>query len=339
MAPNAALLSTELDRKILACLALDGRASWSQISAALGIAESTVSRHFQRLEEQGYIHITGMLDPQRCGLGNSFWIFLRALPGKAAVLARELANHPETRLVVRLSGRYDVLTEVVVPDREELVTFLDSPPLRGQISEASSIVVMRNFKAGWEWASDLLTPRELHLMRPLRRLPEEARGTVDLDQLDLELLTILALDGRATNVSLATRANVDETTVSRRVNRLRRLGAVVFSPQLDPRSLGFGVEAFVRLSVSPAEISGAARTLAGLHAVRYVSVTTGDADLLCEIVVTSIDEYYNFITSTLSGIPGVQSSTSSLSLQTLKRASRSWLKESATTDNLRKDMK
>jgi DNA-binding Lrp family transcriptional regulator len=327
--PNSALLNTELERKILACLALDARASWAQISTALSVAESTVSRHFQRLEEQGYIHITGMLDPQRCGLGHSFWIFLRALPGKAISLSRGLANHPETRLVVRLSGRYDVLTEVVVPDREELVTFLDSPPLRGQISEASSIAVMRNFKAGWEWAADLLTPRELHLMRPLRPLPEDARGAVDLDQLDLDLLALLAHDGRATSVALARRVSVDETTVSRRVNRLRRLGAVVFSPQIDPRSLGFGVEAFVRLSVSPADITGTARTLAELHAVRYVSVTTGDADLLCEIVVTSIDEYYNFITSTLSGIPGVQSSSSSLSLQTLKRASRSWLKENA----------
>ncbi|QOT19832.1 Lrp/AsnC family transcriptional regulator [Paenarthrobacter sp. YJN-5] len=334
MSPNATPLSTDLDRKILACLALDARASWAQISSSLGVAESTVSRHFQRLEEQGYIHITGMLDPQRCGLGNSYWIFLRALPGKAAALSLDLAKHPETRLVVRLSGGYDVLTEVVVPDREELVTFLDSPPLRGQISEASSIAVMRNFKAGWEWAADLLTPRELHLMRPIRPLPADARGTVDLDQLDLELLTILAHDGRATNVSLASRVHVDETTVSRRINRMRRLGAVVFSPQLDPRSLGFGVEAFVRLSVSPAEITSTARTLAGLHAVRYVSVTTGDADLFCEIVVTSIDEYYSFITNTLSGIPGVQSSASSLSLQTLKRASHPWLKENATSESL-----
>ena len=57
----------ELDRRIVAALQVDPRATWGQIGAAVAASETTVLRRVQCLRENGVLVILGAPDPLRCG--------------------------------------------------------------------------------------------------------------------------------------------------------------------------------------------------------------------------------------------------------------------------------
>ena len=53
----------DLDGQLLHCLAVDGRASFSEIAAVLGVSDQTVARRYRRLRGAGVIRSWG------CGPG------------------------------------------------------------------------------------------------------------------------------------------------------------------------------------------------------------------------------------------------------------------------------
>jgi DNA-binding Lrp family transcriptional regulator len=63
-----------------------------------------------------------------------------------------------------------------------------------------------------------------------------------------------------------------------------------------------------------------ATTLAGHQEVRYLSATIGHSDLICEIILRSQEDLYDFSTRTLGRLPGMQGVDVGLELQTVKRA-------------------
>lgn len=317
---------TGLDAQILAALAVHGRASWAQIARALGAAESTVARRAQRLVDGGLVRVVGLPDPLRCGLGQSHWVYLRCGPGSAARVAQSLAARDDTRLVVRLAGSFDVVTELIVRDATELARVLDDDISRlASVTATSTETVLRNFKLGWDWATQVLQDEQAERLRADAPAAASATAEVlDLDPLDHALVADLAADGRRGNVELADRHRVSESVVSRRIARLIDRRALAFAPQLDPAVLGFGLEAFVKLRVRPGEIQAVATSLGEHASVRYVSVTTGTSDVICELVLTDIDALYRFLTETLGALPGVRSVETSVELDTLKRAFHCW---------------
>jgi DNA-binding Lrp family transcriptional regulator len=315
----ASVTLTDLDRRILAALAVHGRASWAQVARALGAAESTVSRRAQRLIDDGLVHVVGLPDPMRCGLGQSHWVYLRCRPGTAASVARGLAARPDARLVVRLSGSFDIVTELILPDTRELARVLDDDigQLHG-VTATTTETVLRNFKLDWGWATQVLGDEATERLRmePTDVGPE----VLELDALDHALLVDLAEDGRRGNVELAERHRASESMVSRRISRLIDRRALAFAPQIDPALLGFGLEAFVKLRVRLSEIEAVASDLCAHAPVRYLSVTTGTSDVICEVVLADIDALYRFLAETLAALPGIKSVETSVVLDTLKRA-------------------
>ncbi|NBH12348.1 AsnC family protein, partial [Amycolatopsis sp. SID8362] len=59
----------ELDRRIVAALQLNGRASWGAIARHVGASESTVLRRAAQLTDSGRLRVIGVVDVLRCGLG------------------------------------------------------------------------------------------------------------------------------------------------------------------------------------------------------------------------------------------------------------------------------
>ena len=74
----------------------------------------------------------------------------------------------------------------------------------------------------------------------------------------------------------------------------------------------------VRVKLSQPERTG--RTLAYRQEVRYLSAMISYSDLMCEIILTTQDDLYDFSTQTLGQLPGVQGIDVGLELQTIKRA-------------------
>ena len=114
----------ELDRKIVAILEENGRASNASVARQLGVSEGTVRRRLNRLIREGYIRVLAIPDPQRLGYETEAIIGIQADPGQLDAVAEELAQMRETLWVATTTGAFDIFAWVVLPGSEQLADFL-----------------------------------------------------------------------------------------------------------------------------------------------------------------------------------------------------------------------
>ena len=108
--------------------------------------------------------------------------------------------------------------------------------------------------------------------------------TVTLDGFDLKLLALLQDDGRMSVQDLAERVGLSASQCSRRRTRLEETGAITgYRAQLDPDRLGFGVTAFIQVSLarhSPDNARLFRSLVEQTGAIQQAYAVTGDADYI-----------------------------------------------------------
>jgi DNA-binding Lrp family transcriptional regulator len=314
---------TELDRRLVAALQLNGRASWTQVARATGAPESTVARRGQQLIESGLVGVTGVLDHLRCGLGISLLVRMRCRPGTANTVAEALAELPETRFVTVVTGSADVSAEFVVPDHHAVTRVLvEDLPRPGDITETESMVVVRKFSAVEEWDTGLLTAEAVALLRPdgARTGHREWSEPERLTEQEFAIARLLAADGRASYAQLAAACGVSESTAARRVESLVRRGCLRFRTLFETRLIGLGVEFMEWLAVEPGELENVGAQLAKHPSTQYVSATTGRFNLCLHGVLPGYGDLYQYLTDVVGALPGVRTADMTLQARTLKRA-------------------
>lgn len=109
-------------------------------------------------------------------------------------------------------------------------------------------------------------------------------GNVTLDGFDLKLLALLQEDGRMSTQDLADRVGLSASQCSRRRTRLEAAGVIAgYHAQLDPDRLGFGVTAFVQVTLarhSPDNARLFRDLVAQTGAIQQAYAVTGDADYI-----------------------------------------------------------
>jgi DNA-binding Lrp family transcriptional regulator len=310
-----------LDRRIAVALQLNGRATWRQVARVLDASESTVARRGRLLLETGIVRVTGQPNPARAGLGYPVLVQLNCETGAVKRVARSLAARPDVRFLAIVTSTFDIVLELIVPSRSHLARVLvdEFSELEG-ITRTTTDAVMRTFKTSYDWSRALLGTQGIDPSfvddRPLAPVP----GPASLDEIDLQLIQLLGDDGRRTYAELAQSVGLSESMVRRRVSTLVDDGTLTFATLVDPRLLGFEIEAFVLLRVNPGELERIAKTLTTRREVRYLSATSGFSDLAGEVIMRSPDDLYEFTTEGLGSLKGVQSSVIAHELVTVKRA-------------------
>lgn len=137
-----------------------------------------------------------------------------------------------------------------------------------------------------------------------------------LDELDVSIFALLQRDGRRGYQSIARELGVPAETVRFRVRRMLRDGVIQITTMIQPRYLG-GILATLLISVSPAHRAAAANAMQALPAVMYLSVCTGRADLVAQVVLRSPEELRR-LTDELGAIEGVRDVESLVELDVLK---------------------
>jgi len=314
---------TELDRRLVAALQLDGRASWTQVARALGAPESTVARRGQQLIESGLVGVTGVLDHLRCGLGISLMVRMRCRPGTATGVALALADLPEARFVTVVTGSADVAAEVVVRDHYDVTRLLvDDLPRPDDITETESMMVVRKFSAVEEWDTGLLAPEAVAQLRP-EGARTGHRGWSEPERLteqEFAIARLLGADGRASYAQLAAASGVSESTAARRVESLVRRGCLRFRTLFETRLIGLGIEFLQWLAVEPGELENVGAQLAEHPSTQYVSATTGRFNLCLHGVLPGYGDLYQYLTDVVGALPGVRAADMTLQARTLKRA-------------------
>jgi DNA-binding Lrp family transcriptional regulator len=321
-----------IDARIVAAVQADARASYAQLAATVDVSESTVMRRLQRLRSSGELVVIGIIDAQRCGLGRPVLVQLRTEPSRTLEVAQAVAARTDVRFLTVVSGRSDIICELIVRDRRHLATTLlqEMAKIEG-ISSTSTAAVLRTYKTRDEWSRGLL-PDSVPATAPAMSSDVGLKAP-KMDDLDLALINALGQDGRRSYVDLANELGLSERAVARRVSTLLAGKQLGFATFVDPSALGFEVEAFLRLRVDLASADTVATLLASHTEIRYVSVTAGYHDIVCEAVLHDNDALHEFMTGTLGNLRGVRDLEIDLELHTMKRSFRQ-LKFHAVAESL-----
>jgi Lrp/AsnC family leucine-responsive transcriptional regulator len=128
------------NRRLLAALGEDARASLAELGRRVGMSAPAVRDRLTRLEEAGVIRGYRVdIDPAAVGLPVAAWVRIRPGPGQLPSIAELAARTPQVSECHRISGEDCFLLKVHVPRIEDLEEVLDSFLVHGQTT--SSFVV------------------------------------------------------------------------------------------------------------------------------------------------------------------------------------------------------
>jgi Lrp/AsnC family leucine-responsive transcriptional regulator len=143
-----------------------------------------------------------------------------------------------------------------------------------------------------------------------KRLLEQKMPEHRLDAADRRILEHLQVNGRLTNLELAEKIGLSPSPCLRRVRALEEAGYIAgYTARLNRRKLGLGITAFVLVQLDrhgavDAEAMRAAIT--ALPEIIACYVTSGEFDLLLQVVVRDLDEYRRFSLEGLLAVRGIR---------------------------------
>lgn len=157
-----------------------------------------------------------------------------------------------------------------------------------------------------------------------------------LDEVDLQIIQFLQDDGRVTFKEIAQSIGVAERTVRLRVMNLREHNILQIIGVVNPINVGLKLVAMIQIAVEQNQMKVCISNLERLDEVRFIALTSGEYQLLIEVVATDHDEFGDFIEKKLNCIPGIKKSNVTMELKIIKnhfnfvknhRNSNEWIEE------------
>jgi len=142
-----------------------------------------------------------------------------------------------------------------------------------------------------------------------KKLDEDA-VPLDLDRLDIRILSALQADGRMTNLKLAESIGLSPTAMLARVQRLTREGFILgYEARLNPLRLGAGMLVFVEvlLDRTTPNVFDAFRAAVQVRPeIMECHMVAGGFDYLLKTRSADMNDYRRFAGSVLWQLPGVR---------------------------------
>jgi DNA-binding Lrp family transcriptional regulator len=134
----------EVDKRIIASLVSDARASYAEIGAIVSLSAPAVKRRVDRLRAAGVIRgFTAVVDPAAVGWTTEAFVELfctgRTTPAQIAVAAK---RHPEVVGAYTISGRADALVHLRAADIGHLEQALERLRAEPFITSTHSMIVL-----------------------------------------------------------------------------------------------------------------------------------------------------------------------------------------------------
>jgi Lrp/AsnC family transcriptional regulator, leucine-responsive regulatory protein len=112
-----------------------------------------------------------------------------------------------------------------------------------------------------------------------------------LDQTDRRIVTELVADGRLSFAELGRRVNLSPPAVADRVDRLERAGVITgYRATVDPRALGYELEAIVRIKPAARQLPKIPELAAEIPEISECHRITGDDCFFLKVHLRSIDD-------------------------------------------------
>jgi Lrp/AsnC family leucine-responsive transcriptional regulator len=145
---------------------------------------------------------------------------------------------------------------------------------------------------------------------------------IDIDATDRVLLKALQNNARLTTSELAQLTGMSQSPCWRRIKRLEDAGLIAgYKAQLDRRALGYGVMAFVTISIDSQDEGHSLdfeRAVRDIPEVVMCHGVSGPEDFVLVVVAQDLDSYSQLMQAKLRRLPGVKMMRTSFSMQEVK---------------------
>jgi Lrp/AsnC family leucine-responsive transcriptional regulator len=150
--------------------------------------------------------------------------------------------------------------------------------------------------------------------------------TVDLDDFDRKILSVLRKDGRITFTDLAQKVGLSKTPCQQRVRRLVDNGVIVgFRAIVDPAKVGLEHVAFTEVKLSDTretalnEFNAAVRRIAEVEECHMIA---SSFDYLLKVRTSDIRRYRTVLGEKISSLPHVASTSTFVAMETVRESAR-----------------
>ncbi|MDE0309901.1 MAG: Lrp/AsnC family transcriptional regulator [Acidiferrobacterales bacterium] len=153
-----AAIEDDLNREIVKMLQNDGRRPYREIATTLGVSEGTVRNRVQSMKNAGALRIVALVDPTVVRYQADAIIGVRVAANHSVdQVAKRIGESPDVVYILWVTGRFDLLVEVVTNSMCSFHDFLETE-IHVQPDIASSEVMsgLKNFKnqflLKYEWS-------------------------------------------------------------------------------------------------------------------------------------------------------------------------------------------
>lgn len=140
-----------------------------------------------------------------------------------------------------------------------------------------------------------------------------------MDQLDWAIVSLMEKDGRISFADLSQQVGLSKSPCWNRVQRLRDDKIITgFGAKLDPPALGLGVQCYISVTIGFDAHSDFEAAVCDHPAIMECHTTAGASDYLLRLYAASVEHLDDLLRHEISKLPGVQSSTTTICLKTIK---------------------
>jgi len=140
-----------LDNEIIRLLTKDGRMSIGEMAKKLDATAPTIRKRIKLLENNGIFNVSGLIDPDRHREMITALVAMSVRSeGELDRILEKIANLPNVAWAGVVTGRYDIMAEVICSEgKEELYRFTSETILNlGPVIRSETFIIMRS-KNNW----------------------------------------------------------------------------------------------------------------------------------------------------------------------------------------------
>jgi DNA-binding Lrp family transcriptional regulator len=147
-------------------------------------------------------------------------------------------------------------------------------------------------------------------------------ASIQLDDLDRQLIDLLALDARVSNRKIATELGVTEGTVRGRIKRLQQDKLISFTAVTGLQMAHKSRLAFIYVQAEVERTREVAKAIAAIEPINAVLVTLGQFNILAMCLFDELDDLVEVASDRILSLPGVHHVETSIAVKTVKYNAR-----------------
>jgi Lrp/AsnC family transcriptional regulator for asnA, asnC and gidA len=314
----------ELDQKLLNVLQRADLQKIRALAPILGVGERTVYRRICAMRSKGIIKIIAIPDFVLFGYRAWAKIGIKVEPRALTYVANQLAHNPSIYFVACSYGNFDIITAVHFLNIEILTEFINSElvKINGILSTETMVLTSPRKYYNFCWEPLAFKKAKNGCHRYLDESPSYPNLT--LDQVDRNILSFLMEDGFTRPATIKSKLGISESTVRKRMKRMKNNGIFKIVAVPNPELLEDEVWATMGITINKRPAHAVLNAIVKHPEVYLASSSIGRFNLVIAVRFGNIDFLNHFVTIDLPAIDGVSDVETFLHNRPLKYHNIHW---------------